>query len=242
MRRSHAVAAALAGSALLATAAAAGPAKTIHPECVKPADHARTLFFRTSDKVRLAGVLLGKGTKGVTLAHQSRGDLCIWMPFARVLARAGYLVLPFDFRGYGASAAGKRPDFPADVAAAGRALRAAGAKSVIYLGASLGGTASLTASALSPTPDGVVSLSGPAAFGDMDAKAAVAKVDVPLLLAAAKGDTAFSGDQQLVYDAAITSDKKVVLVSGFDHGVDVLFGEARARARNEVFAFLRSHS
>src|ERR671934_663400 len=117
MRRSHAVAAALAGSALLATAAAAGPAKIIHPECVKPADHARTLFFRMSDKVRLAGVLLGKGTKGVTLAHQSRGDLCIWMPFARLLARAGYLVLPFDFRGYGRSGNGNRPDFPADVAA-----------------------------------------------------------------------------------------------------------------------------
>jgi pimeloyl-ACP methyl ester carboxylesterase len=240
--RAAALLAALVAGVLLAAPVSARPAKTIHPECVKKADHARSVFFRTADRVRLAGVVLGKGTKGVTLAHQSRGDLCTWMPFARILARSGYLVLPFDFRGYGESGAGRTPDFPADVAAAGRTLRSAGAKTVVYVGASLGGTASLAAAALSPTPDGVISLSGPAVFGDMDGQAAVAKVDVALLLAAAKGDTAFSGDQQLVYDAARTTDKKVLIVPGFDHGVDLVTGESRVRIKAALFAFLRAHS
>ncbi len=241
MRLAPAVAAVAAGVASVAMVTGAAATQAIHPECVKKSDHARSVFFRTTDGVKLAGVILGKGTKGVTLAHQSRGDLCIWMPFARTLARAGYLVLPFDFRGYGASKSGKRPDFPADVAAAGRALRAGGAKKVVYLGASLGGTASLAAATLAPAPAGIISLSGPAAFGSMDGAGAVGKVDVPLLLVAAKGDTAFSGDQQIVYDAALTADKQVVIVSGFDHGVDLVAYEARARVKSLIFAFLRKH-
>lgn len=237
----RALAAVLTAAAFLATAAAGRPAATIHPECLKAADHARTVYFRTADKVRLAGVVLGKGAKGVVLAHQSRGDLCSWVPFARTLARAGYLVLPFDFRGYGDSKGGKRPDFHVDVAAAGRALRAAGAKKVVYLGASLGGTASLAATALAPEPDGVISLSGPASFGNLDGTGAVGRVDLPLLLVAARGDTAFSGDQKTVYEAALTTEKQVVLVAGFDHGVDLLTGEARTRVRSLVLGFLRKH-
>ena len=235
------LAAVLVAAAILATAAAGRPAATIHPECVKAADQARTVSFRTTDKVRLAGVVFGKGRRGVVLAHQSRGDLCTWVPFARTLARAGYLALPFDLRGYGKSGSGKRPDFQIDVAAAGRALRSAGAKTVVYLGASLGGTASLAATPLAPEPDGVISLSGPAAFGNLDGTAAVGRVDVPLLLVAARGDTAFSGDQKTVYDAAVTLDKQVALVSGFDHGVDLLTGEARSRVKSLVLGFLRKH-
>jgi alpha-beta hydrolase superfamily lysophospholipase len=231
-----------AAAAALAAVATAAPANTIHPECVKAGDHATTVFPRTADGVRLAGVVLGKGTRGVVLAHESRGDLCEWMPFARALARAGYRVLPFDFRGYGESKSGQRVDFAADVVAAGRALRRAGANEVAYVGASMGGTAVLTASARAPAPAGVISLSGPATFGNLDAPAAVSKKsDVPLLLVAAKGDTGFAADQQVVYDAAAASDKQLVLVSGFDHGVNLLSGEARSRVRNLVLGFLRKH-
>jgi pimeloyl-ACP methyl ester carboxylesterase len=237
----RALVASLAAVAALAAAAGAAPRKAIHPECVKARDHATTVFFRTSDGVRLAGVMLGKGAKGVVLAHESRGDVCTWMPFARTLARAGYRVLPFDFRGYGDSNSGAPVDYAADVRAAGNALRRAGARKVVYVGASMGGTAVLTASARAPAPAGAISLSGPAFFGNMDAKAAVSKADVPLLLVAAKGDTGFSGDQQVVYDAAATSDKQVVLVSGFDHGVNLLTGEARTRVRGLVLEFLRKH-
>jgi pimeloyl-ACP methyl ester carboxylesterase len=241
MRTRVALAIALAVGAALSTTAHGGRAKTIHPECVKPADHAHAVHFRTADHVGLAGVMLGSGAKGVTLAHQSRGDLCMWLPFARTLARAGYRVLPFDFRGYGESGSGKTTNYDADVAAAGRALRAAGARSVVYVGASLGGTASLAASALAPAPAGVISLSGPASFGYLDGVAAVRKTEVPLLLLAAKYDVAFAGDQKLVYDAARTRDKRVVIVAGGEHGVDLLTGPARARVRSLILAFLQAH-
>lgn len=225
----------------LAAAAGAATERTIHPECVKAGDHAKTVFFRTSDRVKLAGVLLGKGPKGVVLAHQSRGDLCWWLPFARTLARAGYHVLPFDFRGYGESQRVNREDLAADVAAAGQTLRLAGVKTVVYMGASMGGTASLAASARTPAPAGVVSLSGPSVYHNMDAAATVARVDVPLLLMAAKGDRGFSADQKTLYDAASTSDKQVALVAGFDHGVDLLTGRDRVRVKSLISAFLRKH-
>lgn len=237
---------AVAGLVTLALASVAwgGPAAKpkIHPECVRAADHARPLFFRTADGIRLAGVMLGRGTAGVTLAHQSRGDLCDWLPFARTLAASGYRVLAFDFRGYGESQTARNVDFPLDVAAAARALRAAGAKAVVPIGASMGGTATLVASAsMRPAPAGAVSLSGPAEFGSMDAKAAVARSTVPLLLVAAKGDTDFAPDQPLLARVARTSDKQVAIVAGYDHGIDLLSGSARKRVTSLVLSFLRRH-
>jgi pimeloyl-ACP methyl ester carboxylesterase len=223
---------------LLPAAASAG---AIHPECVRSADHAKSIHFRSHDSARLAGVVLGHGPRGVVLAHQSRGDLCSWLPFARTLAHAGYRVLPFDFAGYGASSSSPREDLAADVAAAGRALRDDGAKRVVYLGASAGGTASLAAAGGSPAPAGVISLSGPALYNKLDAGAVVREVDVPLLLIAARGDRAFAGDQTTLYKAARTKDKQVVLVAGYDHGVDLLAGPARARVNNLILAFLRRH-
>ena len=67
--------------------------------CVTKAERAHVLRFRASDRVRLVGVELGCGPRGVVLAHQGASDLCIWIPYARSLAARGYRVLVFDHRG-----------------------------------------------------------------------------------------------------------------------------------------------
>src|SRR5262249_24915061 len=74
--------------------------------CFPATAHARLLHFRTSDGLRLAGFELGSGRRGVVLAHQYDGDACQWGPYGASLARAGYHVVAFDFRGFGRSPVG----------------------------------------------------------------------------------------------------------------------------------------
>ncbi len=144
-----------------------------------------------------------------------------------------------DFRGYGES--GRRSGrlgYDSDVVAAARALRARGINKIVLIGASMGGTAVLTAAAkLDPAPP-VVALSAPAEFLSMDARASISAVSFPILLLASIGDTEFAGDQQTLYQAARTTDKFMELEPGYEHGIEMLTGKSRLRALNLMFGFL----
>src|SRR5262249_3257921 len=159
--------------ALTGSAAAAAPASAPKPlkikeaACVRRTDHAQVVRFRARDGVRLLSVTLGKGNVGIALGHESDGTLCNWLPFARILAKAGYRVIAFDFRNsrgssghvYGARSQNLDLDF---VAASG-VLRARGSSRVFLVGASLGGTAALVAgSEVAPSVAGVAALSAAA--------------------------------------------------------------------------------
>ena len=128
--------------------------------CLSKSERVNAVAFRASDGVALKGVLLGRGTTGVALAHEFRRDLCSWLPFARVLARKGYLVFDFDARNFGSSArVNSAAAFAVDrdVRGAVNVLRARGAKRIVLGGASMGGTAVLVAgAALRPAPSAVV--------------------------------------------------------------------------------------
>lgn len=204
------------------------------------------LWFRTADGTRLVGHRFG-GTKpgsrtAVVLAHQSNGDLCEWVPYARRLAARGFFAFPFDLRGHGASKG--RQEYGRlglDVAAAVRATRSLGARRVIVVGASLGGIAGVVgAASVRPPVAGLVAVSAPAAIaGRLNALPSAARLRAPTLVVSAEQDQSapydFAADAQRLYDATGTAEKRLELVPGSLHGVALVAGSAPVRTLLEAF-------
>jgi len=117
--------------------------------------------FTTEDRITLSGQLFdGGGEMTVILSHAFPTDQRSWTAFARLLAEDhGYVVLTYDFRGYGESGGDTIiPDLDRDVRAALEFVRGSGAARVVLIGASMGGTASLRVAATQPVA-GVVAVS-----------------------------------------------------------------------------------
>jgi pimeloyl-ACP methyl ester carboxylesterase len=199
------------------------------------------LTFRAADGTKLAGHRFGNGKVAVVLAHQSDGDLCGWVPYAKRLAQLGYLALAFDFRNAGASQARGYPAnirYGGDAIAAVKEARALGATKVFVVGASLGGSAALQAATNArPQVDGVISVSGAADLSN--AIASVPHLRAPVLYLAGTGDVDFANDARRLYRATSEHRKKLVLLDDSRHGTALVGGNARARSLIE--AFLKSH-
>lgn len=198
------------------------------------------LHLRAADGTRLVAHRFGSGRTAVVLAHQSDGTLCQWVPYAKHLASRGYTAVVFDFRNAGGSqsvpwTATRR--LGGDIAAAVRAARAGGATRVFLVGASLGGSAAISAGAnVRPEVAGVVSVSGSADLAD--ALVAAKRLRVPALYLAAKGDRDFAADVPRL-SRATRSPHQAVVLPGFEHGVQLV--AASARARTLIETFLRTH-
>jgi pimeloyl-ACP methyl ester carboxylesterase len=228
--------------AAAASTASAAPQRSAH-DCVRGGE----LWFRAADGTKLVGHRFGKGTTAVILAHQSEGDLCDWLPYARRLARLGYFVFPIDFRGYGFSATrtgAAAYRYAADIAAATKALRRLGKRKVFVVGASMGGIAAVVAGAnVSPPLTGVVSVSSPARYRGLDGVKVGPRLRIPVLyLAATEDDNAgydFSEDAEALHGAAASTDKRLELLPGSLHGIALVGGSAGARTLVE--GFLKTH-
>jgi alpha-beta hydrolase superfamily lysophospholipase len=230
-------------SAACAVALALGMAGEPHAStsCAGPGD----VRFRAADGVRLNGHRFGQGTTAVVLAHQSRGSLCSWVPYARRLASKGYVAFAFDFRSRGKSqTVGIRRvrRIAGDVTAAAKYVRSRGATKVFLVGGSMGGSAVVVAGANTRPPvTGVVSLSAPTSFGGAEAEAAVPRLHVPVLYVAATDDAggAFATDAQTLYEATPSVDKAIEIVPGAQHGIDLV--SSPGPARDLLEQFLASH-
>jgi pimeloyl-ACP methyl ester carboxylesterase len=206
---------------LLAATASSAPSKQIG--CVSPSDRAVSARFSTPDDVTLSGSVLGRGATGVVFAHQVAGDRCQWLPFARELALMGYRALVFDMRGYGASGGVQNVNPDQDVVGAAAELRRRGAKRIILVGSSMGGTGVVAASPrIRPRVSGVVELSAPTGFGGADARAAARKLKRPALFIAGRDDGDFATATRTLYRAATSRDKKLVIATSSWHGVDLM--------------------
>jgi pimeloyl-ACP methyl ester carboxylesterase len=236
--------------ALLLICASSAAAKVAPPQfnaterCLTRAERQKAFWFRAADRTRLAGVVLGKGPRGLVLAHQGAGNLCNWFPYARSLARSGFHVLAFDFRAYGASdipnvgANVNRLDL--DVVAAVKVLRKRGAKRVVLAGASLGAaTVVVVAAQLHPLVDGVVSLSGPLQVYNLDAEAAVRGLQIAALFVAAEDDPGFVGPARSLYADTAASDKQLLVLPQGGHGTSLLRLPVIRDALNKFF---RAHT
>jgi pimeloyl-ACP methyl ester carboxylesterase len=194
--------------------------------------------FTSDDGVELAGELRGDGDVGVVLAHMFPTDRTSWSSFATDLADGGFRTLTFDFRGYGDSE-GERdiPEIWRDVVAAVRALREEGATRVVVVGASMGGTAVLLAAVQEPV-DAVVTLSAPSTFMGLTAPPEIlAGVSVPKLFVAADGDGTAAQTAQMFY-AQSPPPKRVEIVTGTEHGTDLLEGGQSEVVKRLVTSFL----
>jgi alpha-beta hydrolase superfamily lysophospholipase len=232
---------------VLVAALAAGAPATARPahDCVK----GNELWFRTADGVKLVGHRFGgvrPGTKtAVVLAHQSGGSLCEWVPYARKLARLGFFVFPFDFRGHGFSEGRHVPTrYAGDVAAAVKAVRGLGAKKVVVVGSSMGGIATLVAAAnIRPAVAGVVSLSAPASYRGLDALKTAPRLTVPVVYAAGRDEPVvagydFPGSARKLFEATASTEKRLELVESGLHGIALL--QAMPALQALVEAFIRA--
>jgi dienelactone hydrolase len=199
------------------------------------------LRFRAADGTRLVGHRFGRSRTVIVLAHENRGSLCDWASYGRRLAKLGFEAFAFDFRNFGQSQTRLyRPGHAqeVDVAAAVELVRRLGARKVFLVGASLGGSAVLTAAAsIQPQVAGVVSVSGAA---DLDrAVDIVPRLHAPVLYLAGKYDTAFADDAHRLYDATGSSDKTVEIVPRGEHGTEPVGSSQGVRRLLE--AFIRRH-
>ncbi|HEV8251651.1 MAG TPA: alpha/beta fold hydrolase [Gaiellaceae bacterium] len=231
--------------AVLAVALVAGTASAAPPpvdDCVPRSERAAAISFRAPDGTRLAGVLLGRGRTGIALGHELNSNLCVWLPFARVLAAKGYRVLAFDHRGHGESERYPRAFFRVDrdFVGAVRTLHSRGSTRFVLMGASMGATAALVAAPRIGGPlRAVVELSGPVAYETIDARPAVKRIAAPVLFAVGSEDTAFVSDTRELAALSSNPDSRLVVRPTSGHGTDLL---RDAAFRTLVLAFARQHT
>jgi dienelactone hydrolase len=207
--------------------------------------------FRSSDGVKLAGRLFGDGRVGVVLAHMFPADQTSWWAFARVLAAKGFTVLTFDFRGYCPGGAAGCSEGQRDVAAmwqdvvgAVDFMVARGLVRVMLVGASMGGTASLLASAQPGVSIvAIVALSAPQSFEGLTADPTVlGNVTAAKLFVAGNGDpTGAATAAQAMYDES-PPPKQVEIVTSSDHGTDLLTGNQSGRVQTLIMGYLEQHA
>jgi hypothetical protein len=179
---------------------------------------------------------LGRGRVGVVFANDSINDACSWSAEARALAGHRYAVAVFK------ASRGLESDQAVTV---GAALRAAGARRVVLIGASVGARAVLQAGVAHPR--GVVGLVALSAERTVttspgDLLPDMRRVRLPVLSIGSRGDplTKYGRDTRAL-DEAIAHDR-MLLVSGSEHGVELLGGLHGVRVRGAIVRFLRSLS
>ncbi len=201
-----------------------------------PAD--REVTFVTSDNVRLTGTVSGSGIAGVVLAHMLGGDRSDWTPFARLLAREGYTVLAFDFRGHGKSPGSfDEAVLDRDVRAAAGFLKDQGVTRVALIGASMGGTASIKVAA-SDRIAALVVISSPMMYGARLTQADLARLTMSSLWIASEKDQPYATTVRNMY-AVAKGEKSLHVYPGARHGTQLFSSPYSADFTSRLLGFLK---
>jgi len=192
---------------------------------VVPSQAAR---FTTADGATLSATLYGQGTRAVILSNEGDNNSAPWRPVAELLASQGYLVLHYAYRARGASLAQLAAHALTDLHSAIAFLRARPLAKLILIGASLGALVSLKA-AVAERFDGVVAISSPAGFQDIQlSDADLQQIATPKLFVTSENNQPFTDDTLHMFDLSPEPKAKHVY-PGDEHGTR-LFGGASGPA------------
>ncbi len=233
----------LPAAALLAALAAACGGDGA-PAAAQPVAGASIESIVTEDGLRLDARLFAAADPAtpkrlVILLHMYPADQRSWYDLARELqARGEASALTLDFRGYGASEGGKDvARIDRDVCAALAFARLRGYRSLVLVGASMGGTAAIIVAAEEPVA-GVITLSAPVRFRGLDAGAAVGQVAAPLAVLAARGDRSAADSLEIFVERAGLDERHALLFEGSAHGTDLLTTASSPDVRGRLLALL----
>lgn len=214
------------------------PTAAVTPTPTIPAVPSRPVHFFTSDHFQLAGLLFGHGKTAVVCSHEYRTTKDIWTTsrIVPLLALRGYLVLAYDFRGFGDSYGRVDTSMIAvDLQAAVAFVRKQGATKVVLLGSSMGGTASLNV-ASSEKVAAVVTLSAPQDFGPSVSDAQLKAINAPKLFVNTQGDD-YAQETQHMYDVS-RPPKQIHLYPGGEHGITIFDSEDGEDLTQRILNFI----
>jgi dienelactone hydrolase len=200
---------------------------------------------------------MGTGEHGVLMLPQYQSSACVWQSTAQELVAAGYRVLLLEYRCTQVSDCPTDADaatqLQLDVAAGVKELHAEGAKKVVIVGASAGGTLAIVAGAAAgPLVNGVIDLSGPADVSNLygapnerlDSFTAAPKLVVPALMVLAQEDPSTSEVEfRNVYNKLPGPHKKLlILPADAGHGWSMLgYSGPEGNVTDEINAFLKAN-
>ena len=198
------------------------------------------LRLKTEDGATLVARQWGGGPDWVILSSNGDGKSARWLPLAEALAKRGWAVLTYDWRGTNPDAPGKNEWTLAvtDARAALAHARAQGARRIVLAGGSLGGIASIKLGAEQDVA-GVIAVGTPYTVAPLTVSIDDLKsIRVPKLFVASAGDaTVPSSETQWLHDNA-PAPKALHTYAGAAHGVELLSGSDKQDFIDRVSAFV----
>jgi len=204
----------------------------------RPAPQA--VAFRSPDGVILQGRLWPAGPVAVVFSHMFGRTQTEWADLAGHLAARGYTALTFDFRGVGSSS-GRLVirHVYRDTLAAAAFMRARRYRTVVLIGASMGGTSSIVAAGHAPV-EGLVVIASGTVFQGLDARPHLSRLRMPKLFIVGDGDPRFNHSARIMYEATPQPKQLIALPTSL-HGTYMFRSAAhRERIYGAIASFLRT--
>lgn len=189
--------------------------------------------FPTSDGGTVDADLYGTGTRGVVFAHGAIFNKQSWAPLAQRIAQHGFRALAIDFRGYGKSRAGSKPNaLYLDVIAAIRWLHKQGVKQVSVVGGSMGGgAAGQAATEVKPGEIDKLVLLSPVPIAQPE------RIKAASILYIASRNEGLASAVREQY-AHAPEPKKLILLPGSAHAQNIFATDQRAHLSDVIVNFL----